>query len=727
MLCWSWDLTKYSADDDIIYPLGELDSVEYMPSLSTDEYYSICRDEKYDPRTDSLTTQVKNQGALGVCFAFATNALAEMSSLKHTGVKYSFSEEALRFVISDNLRMHNNLPTNALGYYGRKNDSGGSILWTVPYLTNRNEPIISTNNISWFSPNLDSIVPYSANSFKINEEYQDYWPDYLDTTANMYIAETRFIRKEEIKDSVKNYGAVYLRFSADQSSGLNRRYGAFYSNNKTSFHGVAIVGWDDNYPKENFKEGNRPNKNGAWLIKNSWGDSWGDSGYGWVSYEEDTIDERVLVTFPDVNSFSKNEWMLSYDFRELTTTKSIPTNNDSAYIANVYDVSEYTDEYSSINKVMVYLNNVDSYYQLYITPCVNGVIPSINSLGSPVASGFATHEGYKTLELNSPYCIDSSIDKYAFILRTYAEQSQVYINREKNNSDIQTNESFYYDYNNGWTDIKDNSNRGNFCIRPTLLKSTPSTFNSSLNKTNAYYTASGATVNINLNGNLLYSIKHYGRVLYEDKDFIRNGNSITFTPSCVQDVIDSGSNEIYFEFTDGNDAVLTINQYSIVNVSLDGDVAVGKTLSASGISQGFSLTPDFVDYQWMSSDDGLNWESIDNATSSTYTLTADDIMHYIKVRVSAKEGSILLQGNYMDSEPTSTRVVLYGDANLDEDFDAIDPVYLQRYLVGFNYPFNEENCIASDVDGDGEITTFDATLMQRKLVGIISAFPVECI
>lgn len=36
-------------------------------------------------------------------------------------------------------------------------------------------------------------------------------------------------------------------------------------------HAVTIVGWDDNYPKENFAADNPPQGDGAWIIRNSWG------------------------------------------------------------------------------------------------------------------------------------------------------------------------------------------------------------------------------------------------------------------------------------------------------------------------------------------------------------------------------------------------------------------------------------------------------------------------
>lgn len=38
---------------------------------------------------------------------------------------------------------------------------------------------------------------------------------------------------------------------------------------KMANHCVTIVGWDDNYPRDNFA--NRPSGDGAWLIANSYG------------------------------------------------------------------------------------------------------------------------------------------------------------------------------------------------------------------------------------------------------------------------------------------------------------------------------------------------------------------------------------------------------------------------------------------------------------------------
>jgi C1A family cysteine protease len=49
-------------------------------------------------------------------------------------------------------------------------------------------------------------------------------------------------------------------------------------------HAVVAVGYDDNKKIKHAARG-APTYKGALLIRNSWGTSWGDNGYGWLPYE----------------------------------------------------------------------------------------------------------------------------------------------------------------------------------------------------------------------------------------------------------------------------------------------------------------------------------------------------------------------------------------------------------------------------------------------------------
>lgn len=70
---------------------------------------------------------------------------------------------------------------------------------------------------------------------------------------------------------------------------------------------VSVVGWDDNYPASNFAK--TPPKDGAWIIKNSYGMEYGDQGYNYISYYDTsfaTTDNSVGFIFENTEKYNKN-------------------------------------------------------------------------------------------------------------------------------------------------------------------------------------------------------------------------------------------------------------------------------------------------------------------------------------------------------------------------------------------------------------------------------------
>ncbi len=77
-------------------------------------------------------------------------------------------------------------------------------------------------------------------------------------------------------------------------------------------HSVLIVGYDDGKVSKNPRDGNT--KTGCFLIRNSWGESWGDHGYGWMPYAYFLPGVNGDVNADDVWTITEEEWVNTGEF-----------------------------------------------------------------------------------------------------------------------------------------------------------------------------------------------------------------------------------------------------------------------------------------------------------------------------------------------------------------------------------------------------------------------------
>ena len=93
-----------------------------------------------------------------------------------------------------------------------------------------------------------------------------------------------------LKAAIMKYGAIGGAYLSDSGTKgyYNVKTAAHYVDKYiTASHAISIVGWDDNYPKENFTI--TPPGDGAWIIKNSWSTNFGDNGYMYISYYDQSL------------------------------------------------------------------------------------------------------------------------------------------------------------------------------------------------------------------------------------------------------------------------------------------------------------------------------------------------------------------------------------------------------------------------------------------------------
>lgn len=193
------------------------------------------------------------------------------------------------------------------------------------------------------------------------------------------------------------YGAAALAHNAGNAYYDSTNNSYYCPDSVTINHSVTLVGWDDDYPKDNFKT--EPSSDGAWLIKNSWGSGWGADGYYWLSYEDYSI-ENSIYFFDCTESGDAPQNCYQYDGGYISATYSNLSSPENITISNVFTATEETE---ILEAVSFYTNQPDTDYEVQIYTGLSSEYTNPTTGGSKVynvpLAGTETYAGYHTVAL----------------------------------------------------------------------------------------------------------------------------------------------------------------------------------------------------------------------------------------------------------------------------------------------------------------------------------------
>ncbi len=322
----------------------------------------------FDLRTTGGLTSVKNQGNCGACWTFATMGAIE-SRWKVTGRgTYDLSEDYLNTCHSP---------------FVYAPCAGGNSYMSLACLARGSGPISESDD------------PYSDAHTTIN------CPSGLNPqgiiTSGWFIPTTD---PSIIKNLIQTYGALYTCFYYDDAYYNSTNYTYYYSGSAAANHAVTLVGWDDNKVTAG--------GTGVWIIKNSWGTSWGESGFFYISYNDSKINSE-LALFEDYINYDPNQTISTY-------SESGWVGNNIGYGTSLAHalVKFVASGNVKLTKIGTYVNYPGAIVSIDIYDNFNGSNSLTGLLGS-ISAQTCTYTGYYTFDFSSPINLSTVNDYYVKI------------------------------------------------------------------------------------------------------------------------------------------------------------------------------------------------------------------------------------------------------------------------------------------------------------------------
>lgn len=401
----------------------------YRHSDTETQVKSVTQDADYQPRVYAASavdayyksadiSPARNQSPYGACWTFATMSAAESSMLKSGKTTADLSEMHLAYFtyhsVTDPLGGTTGDINNSSGQESFI-DIGGNYEFATRTLT------------SWVGAVDESKIPYSeVEKSQIDENGLEDSIAYKD--AQVHLQNVYRLAMNDgslIKQAILKYGSVGTNYYADNSNISNSStyynnstYGYYCTSPITTNHAVSIVGWDDNYSADNFNS--KPEGDGAWIVKNSWGSSFGENGYFYLSYyDKSALSSGVTVfDFESADNYDNN-----YQYDGAMTDSMIGLGKSSIQVANVFQASANADGKEKLEAVSFDQDCVNVDYEINIY--TNLTDKSNPESGTKVAtkSGKTTSAGYYTIALNQAIELTEGED-FAIVVN-YSKDSDV--------------------------------------------------------------------------------------------------------------------------------------------------------------------------------------------------------------------------------------------------------------------------------------------------------------
>ena len=256
------------------------------------------------PSSKTLTKPNYRSQTTGACWAYSAMNALESTLLNKYSTTYNLSNSNNivnvsheRFYLAKAFS-----GSNANEYGFMTLGKGGYALHSILYLTGGYGPIALNSN-SPFNGEYSSDTLVSRNNVLNQKKIYDVTeiqviggvdPDSDSAVSNKINAIKDLINSGiGVTTNSRSLRSGCSCFNTDTRASycpdLNGSYGS-----NCNYHASLIVGWNDNYSKDNFAEGYKPDKNGAWIIRNTHG----SSGEYYISYYDPYLlnNENMAIT-----------------------------------------------------------------------------------------------------------------------------------------------------------------------------------------------------------------------------------------------------------------------------------------------------------------------------------------------------------------------------------------------------------------------------------------------